>query len=116
MLNRINRVKKTKEFNYIYKKGKFYSCSYFTVHYVDTKLPNAKIGISVSNKVGNSVMRSKYKRLISEIVRVKLPILAVKNYVITLKAEATEVDFRVLNEEFNKFLIKCDLVKDTKDV
>ena len=116
MLSRINRVKKTKEFNYIYKKGKFYSCTYFSVHYVDTKLPNAKIGISINNKVGNSVTRSRLKRVISEIVRVKLPILAVKNYVITLKTEATAVDFRVLNDEFNKFLIKCNLVKDTKDV
>ena len=116
MLNRINKVKKNKEFNYIYKKGKFYGCKYFSVHYVDTKLPNAKIGISVSNKVGNSVTRSRYKRIISEIIRVKIPILAVKNYVVTLKPEATDVDYRVLNEEFNKFLIKCDLVKDTKDV
>ena len=116
MLNRINRVKKSREFNYIYKKGKFYSCTYFLVHYVDTKLPNAKIGISINNKVGNSVTRSKYKRLISEIVRVKLPVLATKNYVITLKPEVVNADFKVLNAEFNKFLIKCDLVKDTKDV
>lgn len=116
MLNRINRVKKTKEFSYIYKKGKFYGCKYFSVHYVDTKLPVSKIGISISGKVGNSVTRSKLKRVISEIVRVKLPILAIKNYVITLKTEATDVDFRVLNDEFNKFLIKCNLVKDTKDV
>lgn len=116
MLSRINRVKKTKEFNYIYKKGTFYGCKYFSVHYVETKLPNAKIGFSISNKVGNSVTRSKLKRVMSEIVRVKLPILAIKNYVITLKPEATEVDFMVLNEEFNKFLVKCKLVKDTKDV
>ena len=116
MLSRINRVKKTKEFNYIYRKGKFYNCRYFSVHYVDTKLPNAKIGISINNKVGNSVTRSKLKRVISEIVRVKIPILAVKNYIITVKSEAVEVDFRVLNDEFNKFLIKCELIKDTKDV
>jgi len=116
MLSRINRVKKTREFSYIYKKGSFYSCRYFSVHYVDTKLPNAKIGISISNKVGNSVTRSRLKRVISEIVRVKLPVLAVKNYVITLKMEATSVDFRVLNDEFNKFLVKCNLIKDTKDV
>ena len=116
MLNRINRVKKTKEFNYIYKKGKFYGCRYFSVHYVDTRLPNAKIGISINSKFGNSVTRSKYKRIISEIVRVKLPILAIKNYIVTLKPEATEVDFMVLNDEFNKFLIKYNLVKDTKDV
>ncbi len=116
MLKRINRVKKTKEFNYIYRKGLFYSCKYFSVHYVDTKLPVAKVGISVSNKVGNSVTRSRYKRIMSEIVRVKLPILAIKNYIITLKPEATSVDFMVLNEQFNQFLIKHDLIKDTKDV
>ena len=116
MLSRINRIKKTKEFSYIYKKGTFYSCKYFSVHYVDTRLPDAKIGISISNKIGNSVTRSKLKRVISEIVRVKLPILAVKNYVITLKTEANSVDFRMLNDEFNKFLVKCNLVKDTKDV
>ena len=116
MLNRINRVKKTKEFKYIYRKGNFYSCKYFSVHSVDTRLPNAKVGIAISSKVGNSVVRSRLKRVISEIVRVKLPILKLKNYVITLKIEATAVDFRVLNDEFNKFLIKCNLVKDTKDV
>ena len=116
MLSRINRIKKTKEFNYIYKKGNFYSCKYFSVHYVDTRLPDAKIGISISNKIGNSVIRSRLKRIVSEIVRVKLPILAVKNYVITLKMEANLVDFRVLNDEFNKFLVKCNLIKDTKDV
>ena len=37
-------------------------------------------------------------------------------YIITLKTEANAVDFRVLNDEFNKFLVKCNLVKDTKDV
>lgn len=116
MLSRINRVKKTKEFSYIYRKGKFYSCKYFSVHYVDTRLPDIKVGISISNKVGNSVTRSRLKRLVSEIVRVKLPIMVLKNYIITLKTEATAVDFRVLNDEFNQFLIKCNLVKDTKDV
>ncbi len=116
MLSRINRIKKSKEFNYIYKKGKFYTCRYFSVHYVDTRLPDAKIGISINSKVGNSVTRSRVKRVISEIVRVKLPILEVKNYVITIKPEAADVDFRVLNEEFNRFLVKCNLVKDTKDV
>ena len=116
MLNRINRIKKTKEFSYVYKKGSFYSCKYFSVHYVETRLPNAKIGFSISGKVGNSVTRSKLKRVMSEIVRVKLPILATKNYVITLKPEASMVNFMVLNDEFNKFLVKCNLVKDTKDV
>lgn len=116
MLNRINRVKKNKEFNYIYKKGKYYNSKYFLVHYVDTRLPNAKIGISVNKKIGNSVVRSRFKRLISEVIRLKLPIMAVKNYIVTLKPEIVQADYSVLNAEFDKFLSKCNLVKDTKDV
>ncbi len=116
MLNTVNRVKKNKEFSYIYKKGKFYSCKYFLVHFVDTKLDISKVGISVSKKIGNSVTRSKFKRLISEVVRLLLPKLEVKNYIITLKPEVVEADFNTLNYEFTKFVTKYDLIKDTKDV
>ena len=116
MLNTVNRVKKNKEFSYIYKKGKFYSCKYFLVHFVDTKLNVSKVGISVTKKIGNSVIRSKVKRVMSEVVRLLLPSLQVKNYIITLKPEVVEADFNTLNYEFNKFITKYSLIKDTKDV
>lgn len=116
MLGRVNRIKKNKEFNYIYRKGKFYNCEYFTVHYVDTKLPDIKVGISISKKIGNSVVRSRCKRVISEIVRLKLPTMKTKNYIITLKPSIADASYSVLSNYFDKFLIKCDLVKDTKDV
>lgn len=116
MLNTINRVKKNKEFSYIYKKGKFYSCKYFLVHFVDTKLEVAKIGISVSKKIGNSVVRSKVKRIMSEVVRLSLPTLKIKNYIITLKPDVVEADFKKLTVEFNNFITKFNLIKDTKDV
>ncbi len=116
MLNRINRIKKNKEFNYIYKKGKYYTSKYFLVHYIDTKLPNTKVGISINKKIGNSVVRSKYKRLMSEIIRLKLPKMVVKNYIITLKPDVVQANYKILDEEFNQFLRKCNLIEDTKDV
>lgn len=116
MLSRINRIKKNKEYNYIYKKGKFYSNKYFSVHFVDTRLPDVKVGISVSKKIGNSVMRSRAKRVISEVVRLQIPNMAVKNYIITVKPEIAEASFAVLSKGFDIFLRKCNLIKDTKDV
>ena len=116
MLNTVNRVKKNKEFNYIYKKGEFYNCKYFLVHYVPTRLNDIKVGFSVNKKIGNSVVRSKYKRVMSEIVRLKLPIMILKNYVITLKPEIVQAEHDILVREFDKFLSKCNLIKDTKDV
>lgn len=116
MLNRVNRIKKNKEFNYIYKKGKYYNCEFYTIHYVDTRLPDIKVGFSVGKKIGNSVTRSKYKRIMAEIVRLKLPVMKTKNYIITLKPNIVNADYSVLSNNFDKFLIRCDLVKDTKDV
>lgn len=99
MLNKINRLKKNKEFNYVYKKGKFVNSTNFSLHYVDTKLNVAKFGISVNKTVGNSVVRSKTKRIITEIIRLNIDKFAIKNYVFTLKPSIKNVDYHTLNEE-----------------
>ena len=90
MVGRINRLKKRKEFNYIYRKGEVAHAPSFMVHYVKTYLPYPKIGIIVSKQVGNSVVRSRVKRIISEAFRLNLDQIATKNYVITARASAVD--------------------------
>ncbi len=85
MLKNENRLKKRKEFNFIYRHGTALHSANFTIHYVNTNRPIAKIGISVSKQVGNSVVRSRVKRIISEACRLNIGAFAVKNYVITAK-------------------------------
>lgn len=85
MLSRINRLKKRKEFNYVYKKGEVIYTPSLIIHYVKTYKPYTQIGISVSKQVGNSVIRSRVKRIISEACRHNLDKFVVKNYVITPK-------------------------------
>ncbi len=85
MLSSINRLKKRKEFNYIYKKGDVIHAPDFMVHYVRAFKKFAQIGISVSKQVGNSVVRSRVKRVISEACRLNIQHFAVKNYVFTAK-------------------------------
>ena len=56
-------------FQKVYKYGKSYSDKYLIVYYRKNELNINKIGISVSKKVGNSIVRHKVKRVIKEAYR-----------------------------------------------
>lgn len=116
MLSKNNRLKKRKEFNYIYKKGKIIHSLSFIIHYVRAFKPFPQIGISVSKAVGNSVVRSRVKRIISEACRLNINKFAVKNYVITAKEIAKEKTSKDIELELLRVLNKNDLLKEYKDV
>ena len=101
MLQKANRLKKRKEFSYIYKKGSVAHAPDFMVHYTRAFKPYPQIGISVSKQVGNSVARSRAKRIISEACRLNLSNFAIKNYVITARPsiagkKSTEIERQLL--------------------
>jgi len=58
----VNRIKKSDDFALTIKKGKAANCRSFTVHKVQNNLPYTRVGISISTKVGNAVIRSRCKR------------------------------------------------------
>lgn len=111
MLSRENRLKKNKEFNYIFKKGKYINSSNFLVCYVDSYLKFPKFGFSLNKKLGNSVMRSRAKRLMSEVVRLNVDKVLNKNYVFVLKPSILNVRFEDLQKEFLSVLKKGQLLK-----
>ena len=112
MLKKINRLKKKKEFNYIYKKGEVAHSTSFTIHYVRAFRPYAQIGISVSKQVGNSVVRSRVKRIISEACRLNIEKFVVKNYVISAKEIAKEKTSKDIELEIMRVLKKNNLLKE----
>lgn len=69
----VNSIKKNDEFRYIYRKGKSYANKYLVMYIADRTADSRgngnRIGISVSKKVGNSVVRHRVTRKIREIYR-----------------------------------------------
>lgn len=116
MLKKINRLKKLKEFNYIYKKGEVIHSASFTIHVVRAFRPYAQIGISVSKHVGNSVVRSRVKRIISEACRLNIDKFAVKNYVITAKETCKDKKSDEIEKELLRVLKKNNLLKGEGNV
>ena len=64
-----HRLKKKKQFAYIYRKGTRKSTRYLTLFAIPSKFFAYKIGYSVSKKIGKATVRNKVKRRLKEIVR-----------------------------------------------
>ena len=60
---------KNKDFQTVYKKGKSYANKYLIMYVLENKEEENRLGISVSKKVGNSVVRHRITRLIRECYR-----------------------------------------------
>lgn len=62
-------LKKNREFQHVYRNGKSYANKYLIMYVLKNDLDTNRIGISVSKKVGNSVVRHRLTRLIRESYR-----------------------------------------------
>ena len=62
-------LKKNKDFQYIYRKGKSYANKYLVMYIRENHSDVNRLGISVSKKVGNSVIRHHITRLVRESYR-----------------------------------------------
>lgn len=62
-------LKKNKDFQNVYKKGRSLANSYLVMYVLKNGLEKNRLGISVSKKVGNSVVRHHLIRLVRESYR-----------------------------------------------
>ena len=64
-------LKKNKDFQIVYKKGKSYANKYLVMYVLNNEEKKNRLGISVSKKVGNSVVRHRLTRLVRESYRLQ---------------------------------------------
>ena len=62
-------LKKNKDFQKVYRNGTSYGNKYLVMYLLKNKLERNRIGISVSRKVGNSIIRHHITRLVRESYR-----------------------------------------------
>jgi len=62
-------LKKNTDFKFVYQNGKSYANKYLIMYVVENHQDGNRLGISVSKKVGNSVVRHRITRLVRESYR-----------------------------------------------
>jgi ribonuclease P protein component len=94
LMKRFNSIKKNSEFQKVYKTGKSY-----VKRVDDGKEP--RIGISVSKKVGNSVVRHHVTRLVRESYRLnKDRVRLGLDIVVVARPAAKEADFKKIESAY----------------
>ena len=58
----INRIKDKQQFANVVKKGKTLKETPYIVHFAKNELSVCRVGLSVSKRIGNAVMRNRIKR------------------------------------------------------
>ncbi|HEY0827020.1 MAG TPA: ribonuclease P protein component [Bacilli bacterium] len=64
------RLAKKEDFNKVYRQGKSMGNRQFVLYYMtNAAVEHFRLGVSVSKKVGNAVVRNRIRRMLKEIVR-----------------------------------------------
>ena len=116
MLKKENRLKKNKHFNYIYKNGDYAKAGCVSLCYIKTKVKPFKVGFSVSNKIGKSVVRSKVKRRMSEIVKALIPLIDRRyNYIFVAREGIQAKNFDEIKDDIIFVIKKAGLFNENNN-
>lgn len=94
-------LKNSREFSFVYRHGKSYANRYLVMYVVENHLGKYRLGISVSRKVGNSVVRHRLTRLIRENIRLRKEMFSDdsgRDIVVIARAAAKGKDYREIGD------------------
>lgn len=111
-MQRAYRLRKNKQFQYVYHRGKSSACRELALHHA--RNPRLQVGFSVSRKVGNSVVRNRVRRRLREQFKRFLPRLKPGFYVIIARAAAADADSHQLGQSLEYLLRRQSLFAEER--
>ena len=103
------RLKKEKDFNLVFNKGKRLFSSSITMVCVPAE--NLKVGYAVSKKHGRSVKRNRIKRLLRESFRSFVPILKQDFFFVFIPKVNSEYTLENFKENMKYLLLKGGFIE-----
>lgn len=111
MLPSAFRLREKSSFTAVYAKGRSYATGLVVVYVLPNKMEQTRVGFSVSKKVGNSVVRSRTKRVMREAVRLMLPHIASGcDLVIVARRKAAGATFTDISAALRTIFLKFDII------
>lgn len=107
------RIKKNDEFQKVFTKGKSFANRQFVVYELDKPgQDHFRIGLSVSKKIGNAVIRNKVKRSIRQaFFELKEGIEPNKDYVVIARKPASDMNVSEVKKSLIHVLKKASVLK-----
>ncbi|MCB7319384.1 ribonuclease P protein component [Lacrimispora sp. 210928-DFI.3.58] len=114
-MKRFPSIKKNSEFQHIYRSGASYANRLLVMYIERNGEDGNRIGISVSKKVGNSIVRHHITRLLREIFRLNNERIETGlNIVLVARGAAKESDYRHLEGAYMHLCGLHHILKESK--
>ncbi len=107
------RIKKNEEFQHVFKNGKSFANRQLVIYYVKGNTQtHFRIGLSVSKKIGNAVVRNRVKRYLRQsFLELKEGIDSSFDIVIIARVPTNEMNFYQMKKSLTHVLSKTQLLK-----
>ncbi|HEO2930187.1 TPA: ribonuclease P protein component [Streptococcus agalactiae] len=92
------RVKSDKDFQMIFSRGKNVANRKFVIYYLEKEQKHFRVGISVSKKLGNAVVRNAIKRKIRHVLLSQKTALQDYDFVVIARKGVEELDYQALEK------------------
>ncbi|MCK5147825.1 ribonuclease P protein component [bacterium] len=86
----------------------------YALHFYYRPSPRRRVGFAVPKKLGNAVIRNRFKRLIREIYRQRRSCILPFDIIILIKVQARDSDAAALAKEVDRFLTTCGLIESVE--
>ncbi len=100
-----HRLKRQRDFDLVFKKGKRAFTGAVAMYYVDNVKSSIKIGISVSKKHGSAVQRNRIKRLLRAAYIPLIPQITKDAYIVFVPRVRESYEFSEISKSVG-FLLK----------
>jgi len=112
-LKRSESLKKKKEFRYTYRVGRSVGHPLLALIHAKSRVPEPRIGFSVSKKIGNSVTRNRVKRRMREAMTPLIPELRNNiNLIFIARDPIIDAPFLDIRAAMRKTLSKAGMLKE----
>ena len=111
-----HRLAKREDFNRVYRRGKSVANMQFVVYVLPQKVQGPfRLGVSVSKKLGNAVVRNRLRRMMKEIVRTNQEdFITGVDFVVIARKPVVDMDFEEMKKCLFHALKKATLFKDKR--
>ncbi len=107
------RLRKNMEFKRVYNGGKSYWNRNLILYVRKNDLQNSRIGITITKKIGNAVVRNRIRRRIKEIIRLKLGnIKSGYDLILIPKKNVGDISYKDLESAMIHIMRISKIVKD----
>ncbi|RAV19528.1 ribonuclease P protein component [Paenibacillus contaminans] len=110
-MHREYRLAKREDFNHVYRRGKSVANQQFVLYAMaQPKQEHFRLGVSVSKKIGNAVVRNRIRRMMKEIVRLHIPeIDGGVDFIIIARKPAADLEYAQMEKSIMHVLKRAKL-------